>query len=404
MSNKWIDLESQVYMHVAKRTPIVLTRGEGCRVWDDAGKSYLDFVGGWAVDTLGHCHPALVDALGEQATTLMHVSNQFYTVPQLELGKLLVDNSPLDRVFFANSGTEANEGAVKLARKWGKLRRDGAFGVITAEHSFHGRTIAMVAATGKPAYQKIVEPLPSGFVNVPFNDVEAIKRATTDQTAAVMLEPVQGEGGVNVPDEGYLKAVRRWSDEQNLLLILDEVQTGVYRLGTLWGHTQFGVEPDVMTLAKGLGGGLPIGAILVKAEHDVFEPGDHGSTFGGNPLMCAGALAVMRYADKNDLGAHVTRVGGHLKRRLEELKARVPAITDVRGRGLLLAVEFERDIASEVLDNARADGLLLNMIAPNLIRLMPPLVLTEAEADQAADKLAAAIERALAPIAGQGAV
>jgi acetylornithine/N-succinyldiaminopimelate aminotransferase len=404
MSNKWIDLEKQIYMQVAKRTPLVLMRGEGCRVWDDAGNAYLDFVGGWAVDSLGHASQVLVDALSEQAATLVHVSNQFYSTPQLELGKLLVDNSPLDRVFFANSGTEANEGAVKLARKWGKEHRSGAYGVITTDHSFHGRTIAMVAATGKPAYQKIVEPLPSGFANVPYNDVEAIKRATTDDTVAVMLEPIQGEGGVNVPDEDYLKSVRRWCDEQRLLLILDEIQTGICRLGSLWGHTQFGVEPDVMTLAKGLGGGLPIGAILVKEQHDVFTAGDHGSTFGGNPLICAGALAVMRHALKNDLAEHVARVGSHLKRRLEDIKERNSVITDVRGRGLLLAVEFERDIAEEVLNEARGDGLLLNMIAPNLIRLMPPLVLTEAEADEAADKIAAVIERTSVAATGQGAV
>lgn len=399
MSNKWIDLESQVYMRVAKRTPVVLTRGEGCRVWDDEGKSYLDLVGGWAVNTLGHASPVIVDALTEQASTLVHVSNQFYSIPQLELAKVLVDNSPFDRVFFANSGAEANEGAVKLARKWGKLRRNGAYTVITTDHSFHGRTIAMVAATGKPAYQKIVEPLPAGFVNVPYNDIEAIKRATTEETVAVMLEPVQGEGGVNVPDEGYLKAVRRWCDEQNLLLIMDEVQTGVCRLGTLWGHTQFGIEPDVMTLAKGLGGGVPIGAILVKEEHAVFEYGDHGSTFGGNPLVCAVALAVMRYVLEHDLAGHVARVGAHLKGRLEELKARIPAITEVRGRGLLLGVQFDREIAAEVVNQALQEGVLLNMIAPNLIRLMPPLVLTEAEADEAVEKISRALERTLAATA-----
>jgi acetylornithine/N-succinyldiaminopimelate aminotransferase len=396
MANKWIELESQVYMHVARRTPLVLVRGEGCRVWDDGGNAYLDFVGGWAVDLLGHSPQVLVDALGEQAAQLIHVSNQFYSIPQLELAKLLVDNSPLDRVFFSNSGAEANEGAVKLARKWGKLNRNGAYGVITTDHSFHGRTIAMVAATGKPAYQKIVEPLPSGFVNVPFNDVEAIKRATTDETVAVMLEPIQGEGGVNVPDEGYLREVRRWCDEQNLLLILDEVQTGICRLGTLWGHTQWGVEPDVMTLAKGLGGGLPIGAIMVKEQHSVFEPGDHGSTFGGNPLMCAGALAVLRYAIKTDLAGHVARVGAHLKGRLEDLQARVPSIVDVRGRGLLLGVEFDQDVAASIVDAAREQHLLLNMVAPNLIRLMPPLVLTEAEADEAFETITAAIDRSLA--------
>ena len=399
MSDKWIDLERQVYMYVARRTPIVLTRGEGTRVWDDSGRVYLDFVGGWATDSLGHCPPVLVDALSEQAATLIHVSNQFYSIPQLELAKLLVDNSPFDRVFFGNSGAEANEGAVKLARKWGKQRRGGAYTVITTDHSFHGRTLAMVAATGKPAYQVPMAPMPAGFVNVPFNDIEAIKQATDENTVAVMLEPIQGEGGVNVPDPDYLKQVRAWCDEKNLLLIFDEVQTGVCRLGTLWGHTRFGVEPDVMTLAKGMGGGLPIGAILVKEEHAVFEPGDHGSTFGGNPLMCAGSLAVMRYIVEHDLAGHVARVGAHLTSKLEALKARTPAITDVRGQGLLLAIEFDRDIAAQILDDAREDGLLLNMIAPNLIRLMPPLVLTEQEADEAVEKIGRAIEKSLAAAA-----
>jgi acetylornithine/succinyldiaminopimelate/putrescine aminotransferase len=276
------------------------------------------------------------------------------------------------------------------------MHRNGAYNVITTDHSFHGRTIAMVAATGKPAYQKIVEPLPAGFVTVPYNDVEAIKQATDEKTVAVMLEPIQGEGGVNVPAPDYLKQVRAWCDEQNLLLILDEVQTGVCRLGTLWGYSFFDVEPDVMTLAKGMGGGLPIGAILVKDKHSVFEPGDHGSTYGGSPLMCAGSLAVLRYAVENDLAGQVRKVGAHLKSRLEGLQARLPAITEVRGAGLLLAIEFDRDVAADILARARADGLLLNMIAPNLIRLMPPLILTEQEADEAVDKLADAIDAALA--------
>ena len=395
-ANRWIELESEVYMHVAKRTPVVLVRGEGVRVWDDSGKSYLDMVGGWAVNTLGHASPVITEALSEQAASLVHVSNQFYSVPQVELAKLLVDNSSLDRVFFANSGAEANEGAVKLARKWGKLRRDAAYEVITAEHSFHGRTLAMVAATGKPVYQKIVEPLPAGFVTVPYDDIQALKAATTGRTVGIMLEPIQGEGGVNIPSEGYLKAVRQWCDEKNLLLILDEVQTGVCRLGTLWGHSQFGIEPDVMTLAKGLGGGLPIGAILVKNEHEVFEPGDHGSTFGGNPLVCAVALAVLRHALKIDLCAHVRAVGGHLLARLEDLKKSIPAITQVRGRGLLIAVEFDGDLAAPVQEVATQAGVLLNVTAPNLIRLMPPLTMTEAEADQVVDVLGRVIEQVAA--------
>ena len=274
----WSELESRVFFHVAKRSPVVVVRGEGSRVWDENGREYLDLIAGWAVNTLGHCHPVMIEALTRQARQLIHASNQFYTIPQLELARLLVEHSPMDRVFFGNSGAEANEGAVKLARKWGKLHREGAYGIITTLGSFHGRTLAMVAATGKPAYQEPFRPMPDGFVNVPFNDIEAIKAATNDKTVAVMLEPIQGEGGVNVPHPDYLRQVRAWCDEQNLLFIADEVQTGVGRLGTLWGHQQFDAVPDIMTVAKGLGSGVRIGALMGTERGSVLEPGEHGST------------------------------------------------------------------------------------------------------------------------------
>jgi len=391
--SRWIELEAQRYMPVAKRTPVVLVRGEGCRVWDEEGNSYLDLVGGWAVNTLGHCHPVITDALSEQSHSLIHTSNQFYTLPQLELADLLMSHSPFDRVFFSNSGAEANEGAVKLVRKYGQHHRDGAYMVITADHSFHGRTLAMLTAGGKPAYKQDYGPLPTGFVNVPFNDLEAIKQATTPETCAVMLETVQGEGGVNVAEPAYLRDVRQWCDEQNLVLVFDEVQTGVARLGKLWGHQLYGVEPDVMTLAKGLGGGVPIGAILVKEKFSVFTYGDHGSTFGGNPLACAVALAVMRHVLKEDLPAHVVRVGGYLKAKLEAMRAQRPYITDVRGHGLLLGVEFDSEIGSEVVAECLKEGMLLNSPAPNVIRFMPPLVLTEAEADEAVDVVGRVLDR-----------
>jgi acetylornithine/succinyldiaminopimelate/putrescine aminotransferase len=325
------------------------------------------------------------------------VSNQFFSVPQLELARLLVEHSACDRVFIANSGTEANEGAIKLARKWGKRERGGAYEVISTLGGFHGRTLAMVAATGKPAYQAPFTPLPSGFVNVAWNDVEAIKRATTDQTIAVLLEPIQGEAGVYVPDEGYLRAVRAWCDEQNLLLILDEVQTGMGRCGTLWGYELFGVEPDVMTLAKGLGGGVPIGAILAKERASAFEPGDHGSTFGGNPLACAAAAAVFREVMAQDLPARAARLGTYFRERLEALQARCPAIVEVRGRGLLLAVEFDREMAQDVLDALFERGVLVNAPKPTALRFMPPLVITEAEIDEGIAALEAALDAVLAP-------
>lgn len=383
----WRELERTLYMGVFRRTPVVIVRGEGSRVWDENGRVYLDMVAGWAVNSLGHCHPAVVKAVQEQVATLIQTSNQYYTIPQLELAQLLVDNSALDRVFFSNSGAEANEGAVKLARKYGKLRLSGAYEVVSTLKSFHGRTLSMVAATGKPAYQKDFVPLPAGFLNVPYNDIDAIVQATTDKTCAILLEPIQGEGGVNIPDEEYLADVRAWCTERKLLLILDEIQTGVARTGSLWGYQQFGIEPDVMTLAKGLAGGVAIGAFLCKEEFSVLEPGDHGSTFAGNPLACAAGVAVMRYALEKDLPGHVRRVGAHLMDRLLSLKARRPEITDVRGRGLLAAIEFQEEKAGAVLNRCLERGLLINSVSSTILRLMPALTITEGEIDEALEIL-----------------
>ncbi|MHB0870596.1 MAG: acetylornithine/succinylornithine family transaminase [Chloroflexota bacterium] len=387
----WQQLEKKLYMGVFRRTPLVIVRGEGSRVWDENGRVYLDLVAGWAVNSLGHCHPVVVNAVREQVGTLIQTSNQYYTVPQLELAQLLIDNSAMDRVFFSNSGAEANEGAVKLARKYGKTRLGGAYEVVTTLKSFHGRTLAMVAATGKPAYQKDFVPLPAGFVNVPYDDMDAIVQATTDRTCAIMLEPIQGEGGVNIPDERFLSELRAWCDERKLLLIMDEIQTGVARTGTMWGYQQFGIEPDVMTVAKGLAGGVAIGAFLCKEEFSVLEPGDHGSTFGGNPLSCAAGAAVMRYVVENDLPGQVRRVGAHLMDRLLALKARHSEITDVRGRGLLAAIEFNEEKAGAVLARCLDRGLLINSVSPTILRLMPALTITEAEIDEAMEILESAL-------------
>ncbi len=386
------DLESKYYMQVARRQPIVLVRGQGTRVWDEDGKEYLDFTSGWAVNSLGHSHPVQVKAIQEQAATLIQTSNQFFTVPQIELARLLVDNSCLDRVFFSNSGAEANEGAVKLARKYGRIHANGAYQVITALNSFHGRTLAMAAATGQPHYQEQWQPLSPGFVNVPYDDIDAIKEATNDETCAVMLEPVQGEGGVNVPSSDYLKQVREWCDENNLVMILDEVQTGLGRLGTLFGYEQFGVEPDAITLAKGLGGGVPIGAFLAKEKFCLLAPGDHGSTFGGNVLTCAGAAAVVDFVIKNDVSANVRAMGQRLNQGLENLKSRYPIITEVRGLGLLLAIQLNAEIAPQLVARSNEEGLLLNPLRPNAIRLMPPLNVTADEVDEALEKLAVALK------------
>jgi len=383
----WQELERKYFMHTVERVPLTLVRGQGARVWDEDGRDYLDFVGGWAVNSLGHCPPAVIEAVSEQVQTLVQASNQFYTVPQIRLAELLVEHSCLDKVFFANSGAEANEGATKLARRYGQHHLGGAYEIITTASSFHGRTLAMVAATGQSKFQQPYIPLPSGFVNVEYNDVETIKAATTAQTCAVMLEPIQGEGGVNLPDEGYLKAVRAWCDEKGILLILDEIQTGIGRTGTLFAYEQYGVEPDVMTLAKGLASGIPIGAILAKDRASVFVPGEHGSTFGGNPVACAASYATVKYIIDNDVAGNAGRVGRYLMAGLERLKDKFQFITDVRGRGLLVAVEFNGDIAGSLLMDCLERGLLVNRLKPNTLRLMPPLIIGESEADEALDIL-----------------
>ncbi len=379
----WQGLEKKYYMQVVARTPVTLVRGKGARVWDDKGKEYLDFVAGWAVDSLGHCHPVITDALNKQARTLVQTSNQFFTVPQVRLSELLVKNSCMDRVFICNSGLEANEAAVKLARRYGHLKLNGAYEVVTTFNSFHGRSLLMTAATGQEKFHKPYVPLPDGFVNVRFNDVEAIKTATTEKTCAVMLEPVQGEGGVNVPDDDYLKKVREWCDTRGILLILDEIQTGVGRLGALWGYELYGVEPDIITLAKGLASGIPIGAVAAKENASVFALGEHGSTFGGNPVTSATAYAVLKYIIDKDIPAHVKKVGQYLMDALLALKNKYPFITEVRGRGLLVAVQFESDIAGDVLTASLEKGLLVNQVKPDAIRLIPPLIIGNKDADKA---------------------
>ena len=393
MSNKWMEIEKKYYMFTVRRQPVVIERGHGTRVWDADGKEYLDFVAGWAVNNVGHSNPAMAKAIAEQASTLLQTSNQFYTIPQLHLAELLVENSCLDKVFFGNSGAEANEGAVKLARKYGKMHKDGAYEVITALSSFHGRTLNMVAATGQPHYQENYKPLPTGFIHVPFNDVDAIKEATNDKTIAVMLEPVQGEGGVNIPDDDYLKRVREWCDQNNILLILDEIQTGFGRIGSLFGYQEYGVEPDVISLAKALGGGVPIGAFMSKDACMALEPGDHGSTFGGNVLACAAAYASTKYILDNDLPARAKERGAYMMKGLEDLKSRFSFATEVRGKGLLIALEFDDTIAPKVVGMCNEAGLLLNPVKPTAIRFMPPLTITEDEIDEGLGKLESVLKQ-----------
>ena len=381
--DNWQELEKRLYFRTFDRVPVTLARGQGARVWDDKDKEYLDFVGGWGVNSLGHCPSVTVKALEKQAKTLIQVSNQFYTIPQLELAQLLVQNSCLQRVFFCNSGAEANEGAIKLARRYGKLRLNDAFEVVSAYNSFHGRTLAMTAATGQSKFQAPYTPLPIGFVNVEYNNVEAIKAATTAQTCAVILEPIQGEGGVIVPKDGYLKQVENWCREKGVLFILDEIQTGMGRTGTLFAYEQYNVQPDVMTLAKGLGSGVPIGAFLAKEDFSLFSPGEHGSTFGGNPLVCAAAFATLKYIIDNDIPKKVRKVGNYFMTKLENIKQQFDFVTEVRGQGLLIALEFNSEIAQEMVLACLNKGLLVNKVKPNALRFMPPLIITEREVDEA---------------------
>jgi acetylornithine aminotransferase/acetylornithine/N-succinyldiaminopimelate aminotransferase len=373
-----LELAERYLMQTGRRLPVSFVRGLGCKVYDEAGREYLDLVAGIAVNLLGHSHPDVVRALGAQAGDLIHTSNLYFTQPQIELARRLVDLSFPSRVFFCNSGAEANEAAIKIARKWGTKHRDGAFEIITATGSFHGRTLATVTAGGQHKYSDPFKPLPDGFVHVAYDGLDAIKAATTGKTVAVMLEPVMGEIGVVPPSPGYLKAVREWCDTQNLLLILDEVQTGLGRTGKWFAHQHHGIAPDVMTLAKGLGGGVPIGACLANPRADVFEPGDHGSTFGGNPLACMAALAVLHVIERDGLVGHAAEMGELLGDAIKDLGAK-----EVRGLGLMQAFEFAEPRAKAFQLACLEAGLIVNAVDDHSVRLVPPLIITAQEIDRA---------------------
>jgi len=388
-----VELEKKYFLPVSKRLPVTLVRGEGTRVWDDQGREYLDFVAGIAAVSLGHCHPEVVEAIRRQAGELMHTSNYYYTVPQVKLAQLLCESSGLDKVFFCNSGAEAVEGCIKTARKWGKEKRDGAYEIIVAENAFHGRTMATVTAAGNEKYRAPFTPLLEGIVRAPFNDVDAIKRATTGRTAAVLLEPVQGEGGVNVPADDYLPQVRRLCDEAHILLMLDEVQTGIGRTGKLFAYQHYGIIPDVLAVAKALGSGFPIGAFLTRDHCSVLGLGDHGTTFGGNALACEVGYTVLKRVIDDGLPAQAARKGEHLQRRLMSLADRYPMVTEVRGRGLMWAVELDRPAAEEAVNICLQEGLLANNVRPTTIRLIPPLTVTEDEIDRAVEIIGRALAR-----------
>ncbi|MBE0500397.1 MAG: acetylornithine transaminase [Desulfuromonadales bacterium] len=383
-SAEWIDRADKVIMKTYGRYPIVPVRGQGCELWDVDGKRYLDFLAGVAVNNLGHCHPAVVKALQEQAATLIHCSNYYHIPQQIELAELLCSNSFADQAFFCNSGAEANEAAIKLARKFSRetygLER---FEIITAADSFHGRTMATVSATGQEAVQRFFDPLLHGFKHVPFDDIDALRAAITPQTCAIMLEPVQGEGGVRIAASDYFSNVRKLCDQHKLLLIFDEVQTGLGRTGKLFAHEHFGIAPDIMTLAKALAGGAPIGTMLATAEvAKSFSPGTHGSTFGGNPLMTAAALASVNTLINDRLSQRAERIGAYLVAKLTELKDRYSFILGVRGLGLMIGMTLTIPGADIVLKGLEK-GLLLNVTQGKVLRFVPPLVVTEAEVDEA---------------------
>ena len=375
--------EAKVHMNMFRRPPMTLVKGQGARVEDSDGKTYVDCVAGIAVDALGHGHPGLAEVIAEQAKSLIHVSNLYYTEPQINLAEMLVNASGLDKMFFVNSGAEANEGAIKLARKWGIQNRDGAYTILSTENSFHGRTMTTVAATGTPAYREPFGPPTPGFDFVAYNDFEALKEKVDAQTAAILLEPIQGEGGVNVPDDSYLQKVRELCDRENILLILDEVQTGCGRTGKMFAFEHYGIKPDIMTLAKGLGGGVPIGAVLANEKAAVFQPGDHGSTFGGNVLACAASAFVVDQILNQGVLDTANARSEYMDKKIAELEDRSDLVIGQRGKGLLRAIILRDDIAADVVGKGISQGLLSNPVRPNAIRLMPPLTVTEEELDDA---------------------
>lgn len=393
---KIIEESNHYVMNTYTRAPLVLRKGRGMKVWASDGKEYLDFVGGIAVNILGHCHPKVVVALQKQAQRLLHVSNLYHNEPQIRLAKLLIERSFADKVFFCNSGAEANEAAIKLARKYAKENLPGnRFEIIAALNSFHGRTIATLTATGQAKFKKGFEPLLPGFKHVDFDTIDALKKAVTDDTCAVMLEPIQGEGGVKVPSPDYLKSVRELCNTHKLLLILDEVQTGMGRTGKLFGHENYGITPDIMTLAKGLGGGVAIGAMLATDKvAAAFQPGNHASTFGGNPLACAAAVATLdTLLEDGIILDQCRRMGEYLVNSLEGLKKdHASVISDIRGIGLLVGMEMTRE-CTQVVKSCMERGVIINCTAGNVLRFTPPLIVQEKDIDHMIDVLDDVLER-----------
>lgn len=387
-----IDLNTKYLCTTYARFPVAFVRGQGCRLWDADGKAYLDFFASLAVMNLGQCHPAVVKAVYDQVSTLTHVSNLHHTIPQARLAELLCANSFADKVFFGNSGAEANEAAIKLARKYGGDKRDGRYEIITTLGSFHGRTMAAISATGQEKVRQGFAPHLEGFRYVPFDDLAATEAAISERTIAIMVEPIQGEGGVNVPRPGYLKGLRELCDRHGLLLILDEVQTGMGRTGKLFAYEHEGITPDIMTLAKALGGGIPVGAMLARGSvAESFNLGSHGSTFGGNAVACASGIAVVTTLLGGVL-ENCRAMGEYFTQRLLALKEKFPCITNVRGRGLIIGAELDRD-GTAIVDACLKEGLLINCTVGKVLRFIPPLIVTKAEIDEGFSIMERVLER-----------
>ena len=385
-----LDIARDCLLYVTDRDPLVMQRGTGMYLWDTTGRRYLDFLGGWAVNSLGHSPELIARVLAEQASTLVNASPSFFNEPMLRFAKLLIEISCMDRVFFCSTGAEANESAIKLARKYGAVSRNGAYEIITTDHGFHGRTLATMAASGKAAWAQLFEPKVPGFIKVPFNEISAIRSALTGNTCAVMLEPTQGEGGVHPASRQYLSDLRSLCDDEGVLLILDEVQTGLGRTGSMFAYEQYNIEPDILTLGKGLGGGFPVAAMLAKERLNIFRKGEQGGTYTGQPLAMAVGEAVVSNIRDRALAENARRMGEHILRELHALAADYP-LQDIRGRGLLLAFDLDLPAAEALRIAALARGLIINAPGPATIRLVPPLIVEEVHVKEMTGILRAAL-------------
>lgn len=388
-----IKLDKKYIMNTYARLPVVFVKGSGAKLWDADGNEYLDFVGGIGVAAVGHAHPYVAKAVCDQAGQLIHASNLFYSEKPAVLAEKLVAMTFPGKVFFANSGAEANEAAIKLARKYARDSDLGSHVIITAEQSFHGRTLATLAATGQPEKHEPFKPMPAGFIQAEFNNINALEDAATAGLAAIMLEVVQGEGGVNVADPSYVERAREICDESGALLIVDEIQSGMGRTGKMYAYEHYDIDPDIVTIAKGLGGGVPIGAVIASSKvHEVFEPGDHGTTFGGSPLAAAAALAAIQAMEDEDMMENADKMGAYLKSCLEDLRRAIDCVLEVRGLGLMMALELKRPVAGEIVLDCLKRGVVVNKTSDTTLRFLPPLIITRDDIDALIKVLAASLE------------